>query len=389
MADNEQKNSASLGGLFVEFGLKGLGGLIKGLNSVSATFLLTKNAGQQMLQPLANMSKQAGKSVVALDKLNSVTGISVGQLQALKQWSTLNNIDFNDYIGQVHTLQNALMDLSLGNPGQLTNIATMLDINPMDLNPTKPLESMKKIENAIRRIYQVGNEESKLKASTALRLLGLNEELAYSYTRANKQIDKSLLLTDKQIDKLREQQESWNGLKVASGSFFNKLMSNAGIFKNFIDGATKAFKDLVAFIDANKEKKIDIIINTIHKTLDEISNVITDEEKHKKFREQNKKLILNPQSYLLQFATKTAGQFFLGERRYQNNKNSNINTPNVLLPNSNNISNLTNKNNINNVNYDITINQEITGNDMNEIAYNVLDSTQKSLVQVVTGSNIV
>lgn len=396
MADNEQKNSANLGELFVEFGSKGLGGLIKGLNSVSATFLLTKNAGQQMLQPLANISKQAGQSVVALDKLNSVTGISVGQLQALKQWSTLNNIDFNDYIGQVHSLQNALARMSLGDASSIKGFA-MLGLNPADFNPYKPLENMKKVENAMRRMYKQGGEGAKYQIALALQLLGLNEELAYSYTRANKQIDKSLLLTDKQQEKLREQQEAWNGLKVASESFFNKLMANAGIFEKFINGATNAFKDLVAFIDANREKKItiiaDIVITGAKNLLHFIKwfSLVNEEGEFKP--DKNHNFLMSNSIRALNFSNDVSNELLrrvgitpisdrLKEAQDKRLVPTSFQKPNAI---SNNIS----KNTTTNVNYNIAINQEITGNDMNEIAYNVSNSTEKSLIQVITGSNMV
>lgn len=409
MADNEQKkNSASLGELFVEFGSKGLGGLIKGLNSVSATFLLTKNAGQQMLQPLANMSKQAGQSVIALDKLNAVTGISVNQLQSLKQWSTLNNIDFNDYIGQVHTLQNALMDLSLGNPGQLTNIASMLDINPMDLNPNKPLESMKKIETAMRRMYKAGDEESKLRVSTALRLLGLNEELAYSYLKANREVDKSLLLSDKQQKKLREHQDAWNGLKVASGSFFEKAISNADWLTNGINKLSNAFKLLIHNMDEYNARK-------------ERGEVTTEEEKFRNTRKtiNNSSIIggiglgaisgarigsvAGPYGTLggavlgglIGLASATglntgvnASSDYLIESYYKNKGlNKNISQPKILQ-NKNVLPNQISKNKKTDISYNITINQDITGSNAEEIAYTVSDKIDKTIIQNKYGSDL-
>ena len=46
MADNKSGASHELGNLFVDIGSSGLGSLLKGLNSLSATFMLTKNAAQ-------------------------------------------------------------------------------------------------------------------------------------------------------------------------------------------------------------------------------------------------------------------------------------------------------------------------------------------------------
>lgn len=411
MADNEQKNSANLGELFLEFGAKGLGGLIKGLNSVSATFLLTKNAGQQMLQPLANMSKQAGQSVVALDKLNSVTGISVGQLQALKQWSTLNNIDFNDYIGQVHSLQNALARMSLGDASSIKGFA-MLGLNPADFNPSKPLENMKKVENAMRRMYKQGGEGAKYQIALALQLLGLNEDLAYSYTRANKQIDKSLLLTGKQQEKLREQQEAWNSLKVASGSFFEKAISNTGWLTNGINNLAKAFKLLIHNMDEYNARK-------------ERGEVTTEEEN---FR--NTRKIINNSSVIggiglgaisgarigsvagpygaiggtvlgaliggvgaigLNTGVNASSDYLI--ESYHKNKGLNKNIPQPkMLQNKNVLPNQISKNTTTNINYDITVKQDIKGNNAQEIAdlsFNEFQNAIGTTIQVQAGSYMV
>ena len=254
MADEQAKNSANLGELFVEFGSKGMGGLIKGLNSVSASFLLTKNAGQQMLQPLANMSKQAGQGVVALDKLNSVTGISVKQLDRLRRWTKLNNIDFNDYIGQIHSLQNALNRFELGDSNAITGF-TYLGLSPSDLNPSKPLESMEKIAKKIREIQKNGNEEDKHRASIALQLLGLNEDLVYAFEKGNRQIDRSIDLTDKQRQNLEKQDKAWKYLQDSSGQFFQKAIAEADWLTAGLTKATEKITVLIHKFDEYNQKK--------------------------------------------------------------------------------------------------------------------------------------
>lgn len=398
MADNEQKNSANLGELFVEFGSKGLGGLIKGLNSVSASFLLTKNAGQQMLQPLANMSKQAGQSVVALDKLNSVTGISVSQLQATKQWATLNNIDFSDYIGQVHSLQNAIAKMYLGDASS-TKGFRMLGLNFADFNPSKPLENMKQIENAMRRMYKQGGEGAKYQIALALQMLGLNEDLAYSYTRANKQIDQSLLLTDNQNKKLREQQEAWNDLKVASGSFFDKLISNTGILTSAIEWTTDKFKKLVNFIDSNKEKRIDVIINTIHNIVNKGAKDISHFSKSlgvdlRYGTKENLQSNYDKMNFLQKGGYKIlsfAEDMINAEKKYQKGLNKNIPQP-KMLQNKNGLPNQISKNTTTNINYDITVNQDIKGSNAQETAdlsFNEFQNAIGTSIQVQAGSYMV
>lgn len=252
MADEQAKNSANLGELFVEFGSKGMGGLIKGLNSVSASFLLTKNAGQQMLQPLANMSKQAGQGVIALDKLNSVTGINVKQLYRLKQWTKLNNIDFNDYIGQIHSLQNALGRMALGDSGAIQGFA-MLGLNPADFNPAKPLENMQKVKKAMLDMYKRGGEGAKYQISLALQLLGLNEDLAYSFLNANKSLDEQIRLTDKEQEQLENLTTATNGLGVAWNNFIKTTTARLSHFViPLLDKTSNLINDIYS---SNAEKK--------------------------------------------------------------------------------------------------------------------------------------
>lgn len=379
MADEQAKNSANLGELFVEFGSKGMGGLIKGLNSVSASFLLTKNAGQQMLQPLANMSKQAGQGVVALDKLNSVTGISVKQLQGMKQWATLNNIDFSDYIGQVHSLQNALGRMALGDSGAIQGFA-MLGLNPADFNPAKPLENMQKVKNAMLDMYKRGGEGAKYQISLALQLLGLNEDLAYAFLNANKQVDKSLILTEKQSQKLREQQDAWNGLKVASDAFYSKAISNADWLKTGVDKVTNSVKWLVEFLDANNNKKWDMfldleiriiqaITNTIEKSWDSFKDKMTSKTP---ISEQIKSAIFKP---VFDFS---AGNIGAIQRKNDNQLPFNVTPKTLQTKNANTSTVLTNSDN-RRAEVNINIEQNVTGENAQQSANDVINILQDNL----------
>lgn len=380
MADEQAKNSANLGELFVEFGSKGMGGLIKGLNSVSASFLLTKNAGQQMLQPLANMSKQAGQGVVALDKLNSVTGISVKQLQGMKQWATLNNIDFSDYIGQVHSLQNALGRMALGDSGAIQGFA-MLGLNPADFNPAKPLENMQKVKKAMLDMYKRGGEGAKYQISLALQLLGLNEDLAYSFLNANKQVDKSLILTEKQSQKLREQQDAWNGLKVASDAFYSKAISNADWLKTGVDKVTNSVKWLVEFLDANNNKKWDMfldleirIIKAITNTIGKSWNSFQDKMTNKTpMAEQIKSAIFKPAIEVAQ------GHAEALQRKELKNPSQEKVLPKTLQSKNNAASTIMTNTDNRKAEVNINIEQTVTGENAQQSANDVINIMQENL----------
>lgn len=381
MADNGQKQGSSLGELFIEFGSKGLPGLVKGLNTVSASFLLAKNAGQQMIQPLANMSKQASQGIVGLEKLNSVTGISVKQLDHLRRWTKLNNLDFNDYIGQVHSLQNALDKMYLGDSQSLQGFS-LLGLNPAELNPSKPLEAMEKIGQKIRQIQKSGREEDKHRASIALQLIGLNEELVYTYEKANKQVDKSIDLTDKQRKNLEEQNTAWNKLNDASGQFFQKAIASQEWFTKLIDKSADAIKGLVRFIDANKEKKMDIIINTIHKTGDKLIEDKTP--KNTSFNLKFAKNLTRGDFSINKFATVAALKALQfgkdlneAEKRYQERNNPNSIPKSMKTKNNNISSGTTNKNDNRKFEFHYEITQNVNGdsaldtaNDFNNMVKN-------------------
>ena len=61
MSDDKKCGAKSeVGQLFLDFGATGLGKLVKGLNSLSASFLLAKNGAEQALKPIISMPQNAG-----------------------------------------------------------------------------------------------------------------------------------------------------------------------------------------------------------------------------------------------------------------------------------------------------------------------------------------
>lgn len=72
-----------LGQLFVDIGLGGVGQTLKGLNSISASFLLTKNAAQQAIKPFVEIGKEALSSSVQIGKMNAMFGFTMQEYQKL------------------------------------------------------------------------------------------------------------------------------------------------------------------------------------------------------------------------------------------------------------------------------------------------------------------
>ncbi len=75
MADSGAAQN-KLGELFVDIGVGGLGKTLKALNSVSASFLLTKNAATQAVKPIIDVGKRTMGMAVDVGKLGSTLGLA-------------------------------------------------------------------------------------------------------------------------------------------------------------------------------------------------------------------------------------------------------------------------------------------------------------------------
>ena len=241
MADNQNNNSGGvaqnkLGQLFVDIGANGLGTLVKGLNTLSAQFLLTKNAAKQAIKPLADMALSAADQVVNYDKLHSKMGVAIKDLQDIKIAAKLINIDPSLVFGQMQAVQQQITRIKTGlDPNGQQGLA-MLGIQPFELDQKDPLSIITKIGEKLRDT----DAETRV---LVLNLLGWSDELAYMFDRMsvaldkqNKRFNENLKLTDEELDRLREFQDNVNVLSVtwdqaqqkfiANQSELNKMLSN-------------------------------------------------------------------------------------------------------------------------------------------------------------------
>ena len=221
MAETQAQNK--LGELFVDLGVGGLGKTLKALNSVSASFLLTKNAAQQALSPIVDMSRQGGQLVTAFDKINAVTGISIEKLQKIRNWAKESNVPFESFEASLENIQQSLMDIRLGKG--LNKGYQLLGIEAWKIDPKEPLKALDLIQAKLKQVDEVT-------AATALRELGMNTDLAYAFKQANIPISQAIeqnelnTLTKEEAQRLREQQEAWNKFDVQMETSKAKLISN-------------------------------------------------------------------------------------------------------------------------------------------------------------------
>lgn len=242
MAEGNSGQSKGLGELFVEFGQKGGSGLMKTLNGISAQFLLTKNSAQQAINMVKDFSKNALNTTVSMDKFSSVTGISAEKLQKWNVWLKLNNYSTEQFLGNIKSLQENMLDIQMGR-GNLKGW-TLLGLDPHNFDFKKPDEALAAI---LKRLQQVNEATGAL----ALREMGLSQDLLYLAKQANNQFDERLLLTDKELDNLRKQQAGWNALGATWQAAQDKFIANQQWINNLLEITNK----LLSYPWQNKEEQ--------------------------------------------------------------------------------------------------------------------------------------
>lgn len=244
MAEEKSAAQNKLGELFVDIGVGGLGKFLKGMNSVSATFLLGKNAAEQFTKPIIDLSKNAGKGIVGFEKINSVTGLTISQLQELSLWSKKNNIDFNGFISQVSGLQQNLLNIAMGKGGNIKGFS-LLGIDPRSLDYTKPLEALDKVK---QRVLQLDEAT----ATLALTELGLDSSLLYAWKKEKNRIDEKLLLNEKEIQSIQRQNDAWNNLGVTWEAVTTKLIARFPIIATWVDKIAEKLSNLPNLVNSFK-----------------------------------------------------------------------------------------------------------------------------------------
>lgn len=242
MADNGQ--SKGLGELFVEFGQKGGSGLMKALNGISAQFLLTKNTAQQAINMVKDFSKNALNTTVALDKFNSTTGIPLDKLQKWNVWLKLNNYSTEEFLGNIASVQQELLNIQSGKGGHLTGWTLLGGLDPHNFDFKKPDEALAAI---LERLQQVDEATG----AYALREMGLSQDLLYLAKQHNDQFDERLLLSDKELDNLRKQQAGWNALGATWQAAQDKFIANQQWINNLLENTNK----LLSYPWQNKEEQ--------------------------------------------------------------------------------------------------------------------------------------
>lgn len=238
MAEEAKTSGAAqnkLGELFVDIGSSGLGTLVKGLNSLSATFLLTKNAANQFIKPIAEISKNSGEFALGLGKMHSAMGMSYKDLQRLKMFFEGSNLN-EGLINDISALQTKFYDISHGFRGIDEGLAR--SFNLMGLDITNYNGDLATTLSLIDDIREKTKNLNALDRAARLREIGLDPEWAYAFDRGAFHLSDSLLISDKDIEEKLKAEEAKAQAKVAKDQTLNKLDTKiiAPIEKNVYKG---------------------------------------------------------------------------------------------------------------------------------------------------------
>ena len=224
MPEQPQQGGAQnkLGELFVQFSTKGLPSLLKNLNSVSASFLLGKNAASQFADTLSKPFKEAGNTAIGIGRMSSALGATTLEYQKLTNYLKKHGVGdalaqdiekFNSFFTLFHT---GRTDMSQGMADAMAN----LGLSPQDY--------LGSYEDSIRLIEDVGKRisgMSKQEQNTWLDLMGISKDLAYLIDRGGFNLQDALTIPDEAIQKNIDMKEALNELAISLKNFQDMLAS--------------------------------------------------------------------------------------------------------------------------------------------------------------------
>lgn len=249
MAENNQQGRAQnkLGELFVEFSTKGLPSLLKNLNSVSASFLLGKNAATQFAQTLSQPFKEAGNTAVGIGQMANALGATSKEYQKLAHYITSKNVSkgilgdiekFNDIFTKLHTGQGGL-------PEGIVREFANLGLSPEDY--------LGDYESTIKLLDDIKDRTdglTKQRRNLAFSNLGMSSEWGYLFDRGDFNLTDAFSLPDDVIETNTRTAESLAELSLAFDQLKSLLVAD---FAPALTETVNTLKSFVLNFDKNKE----------------------------------------------------------------------------------------------------------------------------------------
>lgn len=207
----EQQQSKGIGELFVEFGAKGLPTLLKGLNTVSASFLLTKNAAEQFTKPIINAGKQAANSAVGVAKLSSSLGTTLLEAQKLQLYFQKHNLS-ESLLGDLGSTADMLTKVRMGIGGISGEFAYAM--HRMGLSWIDYDGSIESMEKLMRDVDNATKTMDPRERRIMLQSIGWSPEMGYAFDRGLNLSD-ARAISDEEVKKWIELSEAANETRQA------------------------------------------------------------------------------------------------------------------------------------------------------------------------------
>lgn len=224
--ENKNQSGAQnkLGELFVEFSTKGLPSLLKNLNSVSAGFLLGKNAATQFADTLSKPFKEAGNTAVGIGRMANALGSTSVEYQKLANYVKKYGVG-EGIVNDVSKLQQVFQDWNAGFGGLPEGLSTAFGSDFLGLNEsdyTGSLESIVQLLDDVRIKTQGINKDAR---NQLLRQLGISSDWGYLWDRGGFNLKDALAIPDDAIQKNIDMKEALNELVISLKNFQDMLIS--------------------------------------------------------------------------------------------------------------------------------------------------------------------
>lgn len=255
MPEQPQQGGAQnkLGELFVQFSTKGLPSLLKNLNSVSANFLLGKNAASQFAQTLTQPFNEAGKTAAAIGQMSNALGTTYQEYQKLQLYIKSKNIS-EGILNDVAKLEAVFQDFRRGIGGMPANISTALHM--LGLEVTAYSGDFQSILKLLDDVEARTKGLSKDTRNQIFRQLGISADWGYLWDRGGFNLRDAFTLSDADVEKNIKSAESIAELNIAAANLKDTLIAQ------LTPAVVELTKILTNFIANFKQNDFTASVNT-------------------------------------------------------------------------------------------------------------------------------
>ena len=247
--ENKNQGGAQnkLGELFVEFSTKGLPSLLKNLNSVSASFLIGKNAATQFADTLTKPFKEAGNTAVGIGKMANALGATNREYQKLATYVKSKNVS-EGILGDVERFNDIFTKLQTGQGGLPEGVVR--EFANLGLSPEDYLGDYESTIRLLNDIRDRTNGLTKQGRNLAFSNLGMSSEWGYLFDRGDFNLSDAFSLPDDVIEKNTKAAESLAELTLAFDQLKSLLIAD---FAPALTDTVNTLKNFVQNFDRNKE----------------------------------------------------------------------------------------------------------------------------------------